>query len=112
MAPPGSEVGEGSIRFSLFGRAWCHLCEDMIVALRKALDGLSLQKTLPIDEYDVDADPALLERYDELVPVLVGHRPGHPPIEICHYVLNRDALEAFLSSAGFPVADGGACARS
>lgn len=112
MTPPVLEVGEGSIRFSLFGRAWCHLCEDMLVALREALDGLSLHQTLPIDEYDVDADPALLERYDELVPVLVGHRAGHPPIEICHYVLDPDALAAFLSSAGFHVAEGGACART
>jgi len=70
----------------LIGRAWCHLCDDMETALRPFLAeyGISL-KTL-----DADSDPAL-ERYDELVPVLL--LDGE---EICHYFLDEAKLRAAL----------------
>ena len=50
---------------------------------------VDLQRVHPItfDVVDVDADPALVERYDELVPVLV-----HQEREVCHYFLDRDAV--------------------
>ena len=44
-------------------------------------------------EFDVDADPALEERYGELVPVLT--RPDGS--EICHYRLDEQALKRALS---------------
>jgi hypothetical protein len=44
-------------------------------------------------EFDVDADPALEERYGELVPVLT--RPDGS--EICHYHLDEQALKRALS---------------
>jgi hypothetical protein len=43
-------------------------------------------------EFDVDADPALEERYGELVPVLT--RPDGT--EICHYRLDEHALRKAL----------------
>jgi len=43
-------------------------------------------------EFDVDADPALEERYGELVPVLT--RPDGT--EICHYRLDEQALKNAL----------------
>ena len=56
---------------------------------------VELQRIHPFtfDVIDVDADPALVERYDELVPVLVHHG-----CEVCHYFLDRDAV---LASVGF-----------
>lgn len=77
--------------FILYSRSWCHLCEDMLHALR-ALAG----DTVRIDVVDVDADPALVEQYDELVPVLVGHRPGQPAEQLCHYHLDEAAVRRFL----------------
>jgi hypothetical protein len=44
------------------------------------------------DEVDVDADPAIEERYGELVPVLVGSDGS----EICHYALDESALQRAL----------------
>ena len=41
---------------------------------------------------DVDTDPALEQRYGELVPVL-----AHGEETICHYFLNRDAVTAYLA---------------
>jgi thiol-disulfide isomerase/thioredoxin len=85
--------------FTLYSRTWCHLCDDMLQALR-ALAG----ETVSIEVLDVDADPALVEQYDELVPVLVGHRPGQPPVQLCHYHLDEAAVRGFL---GRLVADSG-----
>jgi hypothetical protein len=44
-------------------------------------------------DVDVDADPALEERYGERVPVLV--RPDG--LEICHYFLDDAALRRALA---------------
>jgi len=70
----------------LIGRSWCHLCEDMEVALRPLLDEYGA--TLKI--LDADSDPAL-ERYDELVPVLLLEGE-----EICHYFLDEAKLRTML----------------
>lgn len=80
--------------FILYSRSWCHLCDDMLQALR-ALVGDSC----PIDVIDVDADPALVAQYDELVPVLLGCRPGREPEQICNYFLNETAVRDFLARA-------------
>jgi hypothetical protein len=46
-----------------------------------------------VDVVDVDADPALVARYDELVPVLYGDLAG---AELCHYFLDEAALRRHL----------------
>jgi hypothetical protein len=46
-----------------------------------------------VDVVDVDADPALVARYDELVPVLVAEPAG---FELCHYFLDEAALRRHL----------------
>jgi len=71
----------------LYGRAWCHLCEDMLVAL----EPLAAAAGAHIERVDVDSDPALQARYDELVPVLVCDG-----IELCHYRLDERRVRAAL----------------
>lgn len=71
-------------RFTLYGRAYCHLCEDMARQLRA--------HGVAFDEVDVDQDPGLEARWGELVPVLAG-ADGR---EICHYHLDLAALERAL----------------
>ncbi len=80
------------IRFTLYSRSYCHLCEDMLAAFRELAGD-----AVTVDVVDVDADPDLVERYDELVPVLVGHREGEPPEQLCHYFLNENTVSAFLA---------------
>jgi hypothetical protein len=87
------------VRFTLFTRSYCHLCEDMLVALEGALGMLLPGHRHDIALIDVDADPALVEKYDELVPVLVGQRPDALPVEICHYFLDPMRLAEFLGAA-------------
>lgn len=75
------------VELTVYSRDYCHLCRDMVealAALRPSL-GFSLRVV------DVEADPELESRYGVRVPVLEG--TGQ---EICHYVLDRAALDAFL----------------
>lgn len=77
-------------RFTLYSRGYCHLCDDMLAAL------LALQTEavrFEVDVIDVDADPALVARFDELVPVLYGEL-AQP--ELCHYFLDPAAVRAYV----------------
>ncbi|NIA54162.1 glutaredoxin family protein [Massilia sp. TW-1] len=77
-------------RFTLYSRSYCHLCEDMLAALQAfmARQGAAYS----VDVVDVDADPDLVARYDELVPVLVDEAG----LELCHYFLDEAALRRYL----------------
>ena len=83
-----------AMQFTLYSRSYCHLCEDMLDALRKLQPpGVRFE----IDVVDVDADEALVARFDELVPVLYG-RLDEP--ELCHYFLDAAAVQSYLARAG------------
>jgi thiol-disulfide isomerase/thioredoxin len=85
-AAPGA-LERASAHLVLYGRAWCHLCEEM----RVALEPLAAAAGARLDVIDVDSDPALQARYDELVPVLVCDG-----IELCHYLLDEARVRATL----------------
>ncbi|MGG1944277.1 glutaredoxin family protein [Trinickia sp. NRRL B-1857] len=76
---------------TLYSRTWCHLCEQM----REALEPLLREFGATLEVIDVDADPALVERYDELVPVLVCES-----VELCHYRLDGERVRAALTPPG------------
>jgi glutathione S-transferase len=75
-------------RLTLYGRQYCHLCSDMLAAL----ENLRGEFLFDVDVVDVDADPALEVKYDELVPVLEGS--GR---ELCHYFLDAAAVREYLA---------------
>ncbi len=81
------------IRFTLYSRSYCHLCDDMLAALQ----ALQPEFSFLVDVVDIDEDPTLVAVYDELVPVLVGVRNGAPPRQLCHYFLNENEVREFLS---------------
>jgi Glutaredoxin-like domain (DUF836) len=74
-------------RLTLLSRNYCHLCHDMIAAL----EPLQAGRGFLLDVVDVDAQPPLVEKYDDLVPVLLAGET-----EICHYFLDMTALDAYL----------------
>ncbi len=81
-----------TVPFTLYSRSYCHLCEDMLQAL------LALQQPgerFAVQVVDVDADPALVARFDELVPVLYGDPAG---AELCHYFLDAPAARAWADA--------------
>jgi glutaredoxin len=86
---PMSETSGGP--FILYGRAWCHLCEDM----RAALQPIAARAGVAIDYIDIDEDPALEAHYNELVPVLMLDG-----VELCRYRLDADAVRAALNARG------------
>ncbi|MCX7172764.1 MAG: glutaredoxin family protein [Proteobacteria bacterium] len=90
----------------LYSREYCHLCHDMLAALETMRGEHDAGFTLEV--VDVDADPVLLSRYDERVPVLVGCGTGRAsePRELCHYFLDAAAVRGYLAEAGFdPIPD-------
>jgi glutaredoxin len=75
--------------FILYGRVWCHLCDDM----RTELEPIATRHGIAIELIDIDQDPALEARYDALVPVLTLDGA-----ELCHYRLDARAVEAALEA--------------
>ena len=53
-------------RVTLYTRAGCHLCE----AAKQVLARARRRAVFDLEEVDIDADPALRERYNEEVPVV------------------------------------------
>lgn len=78
-------------KLTLVSRSYCHLCEEMAVALQP----LATEFGVEVDILDVDADPVLTELYDELVPVLL-----HAGRELCHYVLDIAKVRDYLNKIG------------
>lgn len=74
-------------RLTLLGRVYCHLCHDMEAALAP----IAAEFGAEVEVLDVDEDPALEERWGELVPVLL-----HGGKEICHYFLDAQAVREVL----------------
>lgn len=79
-----------AVELTLVSRGYCHLCHDMEAALAP----LAKEFGASVRVVDVDADPALEARYDELVPVLL-----HGNVELCHYFLDEAKTREYL--AGF-----------
>ncbi len=80
-------------RFILYSRSYCHLCDDLLAALRKLVGD-----QISVNVIDIDLHTELVQRYDELVPVLIGCRDGQPDQQLCHYFLDENAVKSFLSS--------------
>lgn len=85
-------------RFTLYGRGYCHLCEDMLAALQAMAP---VGRPFEVEVIDVDADPALVARFDELVPVLYGDPEGE---ELCHYFLDPAAARGWASACAIAAA--------
>jgi len=83
------------IHFTLYSRSYCHLCDDLLEALKK----LGAQDTFQVEVIDIDLDERWVAKYDERVPVLVGRKPGMPSVELCHYFLDEAKVRAFLATS-------------
>ncbi|CAB3749103.1 hypothetical protein LMG29739_00709 [Paraburkholderia solisilvae] len=86
---PTSQAATCPAVLTLYGRAWCHLCDDM----RAALEPLLAEFGARVDVIDIDADPALEARYNEAVPVL-----SCDGVELCRYHFDEVRVRAVLSA--------------
>jgi hypothetical protein len=73
---------------TLYSRAYCHLCDDLLAVLAP----LAQRAGLAVKVVDVDADAALEAAYGDKVPLLMAD--GR---EICRYRLDPVALDAYLA---------------
>ena len=74
-------------RLTVYSRAWCHLCDDLLAALKPLCEELGAG----IEIIDVDAHPEFEEIHGERVPVVFGGET-----ELCHYFLDTAAVRAYL----------------
>ena len=77
-----------AIELTLMSRGYCHLCHDM----EAALTPIAAEFSATVSVLDVDADPVLEARYDELVPVLL-----HGETELCRYFLDEPKVREYLA---------------
>ncbi|MCZ7654828.1 MAG: glutaredoxin family protein [Rhodocyclaceae bacterium] len=80
-------AGRLRARLTVYSRAWCHLCDDLLNALRPICDELGAD----IEVIDIDAHPEFEEAHGERVPVVMGGES-----ELCHYFLDAAAVRAYL----------------
>lgn len=80
-----------ALRLTLYSRAYCHLCDDLLAAVRP----LAERAGVAVEVVDVDGDERLEAAYGDKVPVLMAGEQ-----EICHYHLDRAALDAYLAGIG------------
>lgn len=73
-------------RFTVLSREWCHLCHELV----EQLEPLASEFGWSIEVVDVDLHPDLVERWDELVPVLLAG-----DAKLCHYHLDEAAVRAY-----------------
>jgi thioredoxin reductase (NADPH) len=73
---------------TVLSREYCHLCDDFIAALERFQGRYSFA----IEVVDVDRHPQLEEKWGDKVPVLLDGN-----LEICHYFLDNDAVDARLA---------------
>lgn len=86
---------------TLYWREYCHLCHDLLAGLLALHAEMSaeagVESVFTVELLDVDADPTLEARYDELVPVLVGGAGTGGEKQLCHYHLDPAAVRAYLA---------------
>jgi glutaredoxin len=75
---------------TLYSRPGCHLCDEM----KKQIAPLVLHFSANLREVNIDADPILLQRYNEEVPVLFlgSHK-------VAKYTVNIEQLRRQLERA-------------
>jgi len=81
----------GAPELTVLSRAWCHLCHDLVAQL----EPLAAELGWRVRVLDVDADPQLEARWDELVPVVLAG-----DVELCHYHLDEAAVRAHCGASG------------
>lgn len=83
------------IHFTLYSRNYCHLCDEMRIALEQLMRHTPYQLTI----IDIDQDQALIDLYDELVPVLFANKTASTVgTKLCHYFLDSGKVKEFCNA--------------
>lgn len=61
-----------AVALTLIGKPGCHLCDDARAVVQTVMANAELSHlTLALDERNIFEDPALFDRYQEEIPVLL-----------------------------------------
>ena len=80
-----------TVRFTVYSRPGCHLCDVLVAELRDQTAGADVG----IEVVNVATDPALESSYGLDVPVLAVDGE-----ELCRHRLDRARVDAWLRAAG------------
>jgi thioredoxin reductase (NADPH) len=80
-----------ALKLTLYSRAYCHLCEDMIAGLH----ALQARFQFSLNVVDIDSDASLEECFGEHVPVLM-----HGERELCRHALAATVVTDYLAQIG------------
>lgn len=78
-----------TLALTVYGRSHCHLCQNML----DELDSIRSEAGFSLKYIEIDGDPELENRFGLKVPVLMAEER-----EICHYVLDIQALKEYLEN--------------
>lgn len=87
------------MHLTLLARAYCSLCD----AMHAAVAPLAARSGARVEVVDIDAHPAWVERWGDLVPVLLLGDP-EAGRELCHYHADLPAIAQALGAAQPPPA--------
>ena len=59
------------MRLTIYSKPGCHLCDEMKSTVRRVLSTCTAEPTISVEEIDISADPALVDRYGLEIPVLL-----------------------------------------
>lgn len=82
-------MNDNKLLLTIYTRAECHLCEEMLFALKKWQSRYSFD----IDIIDIGNDLELTRRFAARIPVLISG-----DIEICQYFLDENSLIDFFDN--------------
>jgi len=77
------------VTVNFYYRNGCHLCEDLYAELLP----YETSHGLTIIMHNIDKEPALKEKYNQLIPVLTDAGGN----EICHYFFDKAGFEKLLT---------------
>ena len=85
------------MHLTLLSRGYCHLCDEMLAALKPLAAAAGATLTV----VDVDGDATFEAAYGDRVPVLFAGEPGNGD-EVCHFRIDLPRVEAALARGRRP----------
>jgi hypothetical protein len=82
-------MSDAELVFTIYSRAECHLCEEMLAALKKWQNRFNFK----VQMINIDQDTSLIARFAARIPLL-----AMDDIEICEYHFDETAFLQFFEN--------------
>ena len=85
------------MKLTMLTRAWCHLCDEMLEAVRPV--AAAAGASVALVDVDLPANAALEARWGDKVPVLFAGEPSGG-VELCRHRFDGARVNAALAEPG------------